>query len=127
MIDLRDVAETLAELLALREDHGDEGHTPADDDCPDCDEDAATLLEQIQALAEEFGSDLADIADNEPTMIHERYFKDYAMELADDTGAIDSDAGWPMSCIDWDQAARELRMDYTSVSFGGHDYWTRGY
>lgn len=59
------------------------------------------------------------------TLIRDSYFKDYAQELADDIGAIKSDAGWPNNCIDWDRAARELRMDYTSVEFDGVTYWVR--
>ncbi len=49
---------------------------------------------------------------------------DYAQELADDCGMVPSDLSWPLTCIDWEQAARELQQDYTSVSYGGHDYWT---
>lgn len=59
------------------------------------------------------------------TLIRDSYFKTYAQELADDIGAIDANATWPNTCIDWDRAARELRMDYTSVSFDGVDYWVR--
>ena len=59
------------------------------------------------------------------TLIRDSYFKDYAMELAEDIGAIDSNASWPNTCIDWDQAARELQMDYTSVEFAGVTYWVR--
>lgn len=39
--------------------------------------------------------------------------REFAMEMADQIGAIDSEAQWPYSCIDWDQAARELMMDYS--------------
>jgi hypothetical protein len=31
-----------------------------------------------------------------------------------------------MSCIDWDQAARELQVDYFDVDFDGVTYWIRG-
>jgi antirestriction protein len=41
--------------------------------------------------------------------------RDYAEELAEDIGAIDHDAGWPMNCIDWDRATRELSMDYSEA------------
>lgn len=43
-------------------------------------------------------------------------FKDdesFAEDMAEQVGAIDRDAKWPMNCIDWDQAARELMMDYS--------------
>jgi len=52
-------------------------------------------------------------------------FEDYARELADDIGAIPNDAQWPCTCIDWERAARELAMDYTLVTFLGHDYYVR--
>lgn len=32
---------------------------------------------------------------------------------------------WPFTCIDWDKAAQELQMDYTSVEFDGITYWVR--
>ena len=59
------------------------------------------------------------------TLIRDSYFKSYAQELADDIGAIDRNATWPMTCIDWDQAARELQMDYTSTEIGGRTYHFR--
>jgi hypothetical protein len=58
------------------------------------------------------------------TLIRDSYFKEYAQELAEDIGAINSDASWPNDCIDWDKAARELRMD-TSGDFDGVTYWGR--
>lgn len=59
------------------------------------------------------------------TLIRDSYFRDYAEELADDIGAIPRDAAWPLTCIDWDQAARELRYDYSGVDIDGTTYWTR--
>src|SRR4051812_23122969 len=52
------------------------------------------------------------------TLIREDHFEDYARQFAEDIGAINSDASWPYTCIDWERAARELQMDYTSVEFG---------
>lgn len=59
------------------------------------------------------------------TLIHESYFKTYAQELAEDIGAIDRDAAWPLSYIDWDAAADALKMDYTAVTFDGETYYVR--
>lgn len=59
------------------------------------------------------------------TLIRDSYFEDYARELADDIGAVDKDAKWPNTCIDWDKAASELQQDYTSVEFDGVTYWVR--
>ena len=46
----------------------------------------------------------------------------FAYELADEIGAIDHNASWPMSCIDWELAARELMMDYGEAD--GHYFRT---
>jgi hypothetical protein len=58
------------------------------------------------------------------TMIRADTFEDYAQEFADEIGAITSDS-WPMGCIDWERAADELSIDYTTVEFLGHDYYVR--
>lgn len=59
------------------------------------------------------------------SLIHDSYFKSYAMDLAEELGVIPTEYQWPTSCIDWDQAAYELRMDYTPVEFDGQTYWVR--
>lgn len=41
--------------------------------------------------------------------------RDYAMELADAMGVEPKEYVWPTSCIDWEQATRELFMDYSSA------------
>lgn len=35
---------------------------------------------------------------------------DYAQELAEDIGALPLDTAWPVTCIDWDHAWRELEL-----------------
>ena len=59
------------------------------------------------------------------TLIRDSYFKTYAQQFADDIGAVNSEAGWPNSCIDWEQAADELQMDYTAIEFDGVTDWVR--
>jgi hypothetical protein len=59
------------------------------------------------------------------TMIRDSYFQEYAEEMADDIGAIDRNATWPCNCIDWERAAEELQIDYSSVEFDGETYWYR--
>lgn len=54
-----------------------------------------------------------------PSDIDEAYsgsFKDdeeFAEDMAEQVGAIDRDAKWPMNCIDWEYAAKELMYDYS--------------
>lgn len=52
-------------------------------------------------------------------------FEEYAQEFAEDIGAINRDATWPNTCIDWEQAAQELQHDYSTVEYDGITYWYR--
>ena len=81
-------------------------------------------LDKLEALAAQ-GEDYAPDWSRGETMIHDGYFQDYAEQLADDIGAINSEATWPNNCIDWKRATRELKMDYTSIDFDGAVYWVR--
>jgi hypothetical protein len=126
-VDLREVWERKEALETAQEQH-EEGDQETD--CPTCDEDAATeLAELTQFFAEESqeSEPYSRGEFNEPTLILDSYFQEYAQELAEDIGAIDKDATWPNNCIDWEHACRELKYDYTSVTFGGYEYWVRSY
>ncbi len=82
-------------------------------------------LAKLKAFAEEAESSSSDWTYG-ATLIHEDYFEDYARQLADDLGLYDDrKAQWPHTCIDWAQAAEELKQDYTSVDFDGETYWVR--
>jgi len=116
VIDSRDIIARIAELEAEREDC-----IAREDYFSDEEYDELTALE---ALAKE-AADYAPDWEYGATLIRDSYFMDYAQELAEDTGAINRDAQWPNNCIDWEQAANELRMDYTPVDFGGVTYWVR--
>jgi hypothetical protein len=59
------------------------------------------------------------------TLIRDSHFTDYARELAHDVGAVDPNAKWPQTCINWAHAARELQYDYTGVQIDGVTYWYR--
>lgn len=98
-------------------------HQPADE-AGDTYEDEREELSQLRELAEEASGYAADWEHGE-ALIRDSYFETYAETLADDIGAIDSNATWPLNHIDWEAAADELKIDYTSVSFGGVDYWVR--
>lgn len=49
----------------------------------------------------------------------------YAQELADDIGAVDVNAGWPSSHIDWCGAAVALSQDHAEVTYHGRSYYGR--
>ena len=86
--------------------------------------DEALEFAALVRLAAE-GEDYAEDWAFGEALIRDSYFKEYAQELADDIGAVNSDAGWPADCIDWEKATRELQMDYSPVDFDGVAYWTR--
>jgi hypothetical protein len=108
VIDSREVIARIAELEAI--------------EAPD--EDDILELAALQTLAEEAGGYASDWEYGE-TLIRDSCFEEYARQLAEDCGMIPDNLSWPVSCIDWEQAARELQMDYTSVNFGGVMYWIR--
>jgi hypothetical protein len=139
VIDSRDVIERIAQLedekesfileySALPEEDapswGDvlEAQTDAESKWDETDE--GQELKALQGLAEEAEGYAADWKYGE-TLIRDSYFEDYAKELARDIGAINDDAHWPNNCIDWEEAASELQVDYTSVEFSGVTYWIR--
>ena len=144
MIDSRNVIARIDELENEGEDlkENPDNHSPLcsalgeedeDFDKEECDcqisnddgldESEREELTVLKALAEEAGGS-PDWQHGE-ALIRDSYFEDYARELADDIGAINSDQNWPNYCIDWKQAARDLKVDYTSVEFDGIDYWIR--
>lgn len=111
IIDSRDVIariEELSELNAAEEDSEEETEE-------------LVALRELAAEASDYAADW----EYGETLIRDSYFERYAQELADDIGAVDADAVWPYTCIDWERAARELQMDYTSVEFRGVTYWIR--
>jgi antirestriction protein len=119
--ELTDEREPLAEAVTEAEDA--DAKAEAEEALADWDSDNGDELKALQSLAK----DAEGYSDWEygATLIRDSYFQTYAEELADDIGAIPKDIAWPCTCIDWERAARELQMDYSSVDFGGVTYWIR--
>lgn len=90
----------------------------------DSDDDTGGELARLQALAAEAEGYAADWHHGE-ALIADHYFEEYAQDLAEDIGAIDRNASWPLQHIDWKAAAEALQQDYTSVEYGGTTYWIR--
>ena len=124
IIDSRGVIAYIEELESLLSDVDEERASTGEPDDGTYDEERETLA-ALKALEEE-ASASSDWTYGE-TLIRDSYFQTYAEELADDIGAIDPNLSgrWPYTCIDWEQAARELQMDYMSVDFDGVTYWIR--
>ena len=108
IIDSRDIIERIDEL-------------ENDEDLDDLDKDELKVLQDLAKEGEDYSSDWK----YGEALIRDTYFKNYAMEVAYDFGAINPKAGWPNTCIDWDQATRELQIDYSIIDYDGIDYWIR--
>lgn len=93
------------------------------DHCAWLDPEDADELRALRALAEQSEGYAADWHHGE-TLIRDSYFLIYAQELSDELHG-ETDMSWPFTCVDWEMAARELKMDYTSVDFDGVTYWIR--
>lgn len=116
LIDVRDLIARVEELEEL-----EEGKHLTRPELEELEE-----LKAIMADLQGMGGDEQWRGDWYPlTLIRDSHFRDYAEELADDCGMIPKDAKWPLNCIDWEQAARELRYDYSGVDIDGMTYWTR--
>lgn len=113
IIDSRDVIERIAELEELLEDPEVEDH-----------DDLTQELDVLNALRDEAQGYASDWEYGE-TLVRDSFFTHYAKELAEDIGAINPNAAWPLSHIDWEAAAEELKQDYTEVDFDGVTYWIR--
>jgi hypothetical protein len=132
IIDSRDVIARIEELEGYRDDAAsaeDVSMTFIDaagathNWTPDWTVEAAEELRILKEFASE-GEGFADWEHGE-TMVRDSYFETYAQELAEDCGMLDKANSWPLNCIDWEQAARELKYDYTSADFNGVTYWGR--
>lgn len=130
IIDSRDIQDTIDDLQTEYDDLV-ESYEDATDDDDEAAENLANWLEEngnefvtfleIKEEVEQYTSEW----DCGTIMISDAHFEDYARELAEETGAIDRNAKWPLTHIDWDAAAEELKYDYAEVAIAGKSYWVR--
>ena len=132
MIDSRDIIERIEELEAMRQSWIEECEDDESfefDMSPEadwhnnhvaygCELDA---LLDLAKMGEDYFPDWA----YGTLLIRDSYFKEYAQELAEETGCFDHGHHWPHTCIDWDRAARDLQTDYSSVELDDVTYWGR--
>jgi len=126
--ELDELKETLKtaqeELKEAKNDNNpvliDDAQDAVDSALIDFGDDEALELKEL----EELESEISEFMHGE-TMIPVDDFEDYARDFADDIGATSQDHSWPFTCIDWEQAARELAMDYTEIEYQGESYYVR--
>lgn len=122
IIDVRDIIARIEELESLKDDHEaepDGGHWSDED---------AQELQTLTAIMEDlkgYGGDEQWRGDWYPiTLIRETYFPDYVQELLEDCGEIPRDLPHYIH-IDWEATARDVKVDYGSVTVDGVEYLYR--
>lgn len=123
LIDVRDVIARFEELETELDDAHEDSET---NEALDLRAEFDTLKELLEDLKGNGGGDEDWRGDWYPiTLVRDSHFRDFAQQEAEDLDLIKADARWPNNCIDWDQAADELKSDYTTVEFDGVTYWYR--
>ena len=127
VIDVRDIIARVLELRDERDEYNEKMGSPdAWDGVPDGEPEELAMLEGILSELAGYGGDEEFEGYRYPVqLIAESYFQEYAQDLAEDCGMVDTNARWPMNCIDWEQAARELQMDYSYILIHDSTYWYR--
>jgi len=109
------------DLEALATEHDDLKTRVEDADDTLDEEDRARLVE-LDELVKDLGDDLSDAARKGYHFIEEDSFDSYAREMAEDSDGRTAFDRWPMNCIDWSEAANQLRSDYSVIEFEGVTY-----
>ena len=110
VIDSRDVIARIEELEAI-------------DGIQDKIDNRAEELIALRKLAEEAEGYARDWKYGE-TLIRDSYWIDYVKELLYEIGALPKDIP-NFLAIDWEETAKNIQVDYTSVEFDGVTYWVR--
>lgn len=135
--ELEEATETLANFNPERLPNDEEDQEKYEMGRAELEEAVSDAEDTLESAESDFGTDeqeeLAELENLESEisdflhgteMIPEANFEDYARQFADDIAAIEG-TSWPCNCIDWKQAAEELAMDYTSVTYQGMEYLIR--
>ena len=121
-LDLNEIAEEWQDALDVL---ADAGATRAEKD------EALDTDDRIKDFANDLGLSLPTPGDLEGfeggPLVEENDFEEYTEEYAQEVGLVPNDLAWPMYYIDWERAANDLRMDYSSATYNGTDYLYRAY
>lgn len=91
---------------------------------PDDEKEELEAKEEFLNSLTGYGGDLKWEGEWYPSeLIEDVDFANHAQQLAEDIYTIPD--GWPYTCIDWEKAAEELKMDYTCADLDGETYWYR--
>lgn len=87
------------------------------------DDELTALRELYRELEGMLGT--AHLTGDNPVIVRETYWKDYARQTAYDIGDVSED-GSVDAFVDWDGYADSMRQDWAPVEFAGITYLVRG-
>ena len=125
---IQDLKDRLTELEEYRDDYVDGAGFHSNEEDADRREAWDKWYETEDGNAAAEISELLATLDAERAedgFIPENDFKEYAIEFAEDIGAIENCCHWPATCIDWEQAVDELKQDFSCFEYNGTTYYYR--
>lgn len=126
VIDVRDIIARVEELRELLEDYENkDGDLELHDENLANQQELEFLEEALLELAGHGGDEQWEGDWYPVILITDHYFTEYAKGLAEECGMYDSNASWPMCCIDWDEAASQLQLDYSGINIAGTTFLYR--
>jgi DNA-binding transcriptional MerR regulator len=150
IIDSRDIIERLEELrdeksdleFAITEaqeayDNEDDEEETSPERYAELEADIETAKSALREWEDDNASELTDLEEFEKnfsgygdwehgeTLIEDDHFVDFAQQMAQDCCEMPANLTWPLNCIDWEQAADELKHDYMCAEIDGNTYWMR--
>ena len=121
VIDVRDVIARVEELESVEGIEDDINGLVESDEAAEL----VTLRELLGELEGNGGDEQWRGSWYPVTLVRDSYFEDFAREEAENLDLVKSDARWPYTCINWEEAAEELKQDYTTTEFDDVTYWYR--
>lgn len=77
-------------------------------------------MEEAESLLDEVGKDHATLISADDSSL-----EDMARDMAESLHGSTAFDSWPFTCIDWEQAGKELSSDLTSFEYAGESYYGR--
>jgi len=128
--EYEDSIECKLEEISMKElDIGDLDEIDDAEEIDELQSELADLRDELEGLKEE-ALDIFELRDEcndyarGETLINEDIFAEYIEEMAVDCGDIKTNS-WLYSYIDWERVAEDSKMDYTTITWRGQDFYVR--
>ncbi len=130
MLDTQEIYNNMCELESLQNaiDGLKEELKELQEEIDEKQEEISDAIQALKDFEESCGYTQEDIENTfdgikrwkDVVFITESDFPRYVRTVAEDCQDIPT--GWPFNCIDWDRAADELQLDYSSLDWQGESY-----